>query len=191
MSQFKIDYSRLTLLLVPSFLRSSRILLLLRAAIQGVDSAYGKFTTNRSDNLFRLSNNSQVCYLEHVLNEKYDKTNRKIYIDDYSAYGTLSYIYTEIPEHQDDHMYVYSEKSPSLSSTPILCSEVALATGVTTFNVMIAQTSSDIQPVYDYVNGTINTSTKPAYRRFCALINTYKLAGKKYKVVPYTPKTAT
>ncbi|MDR3704278.1 MAG: hypothetical protein P4L28_12190, partial [Paludibacteraceae bacterium] len=87
MSQFKIDYSRLTLLLVPSFLRSSRILLMLRAAIHGVDSVYGLFTINRNDNLFRLSNNSQVCYLEHVLNYKYDQKEHKIRIDDYSAYG--------------------------------------------------------------------------------------------------------
>ncbi|MDR3706650.1 MAG: hypothetical protein P4L28_12185, partial [Paludibacteraceae bacterium] len=152
------------------------------------------FTINRNDNLFRLSNNSQVCYLEHVLNYKYDQKEHKIRIDDYSAYGTLSYIYWEVKKDDtkdtsNDHLIVYSESSTDLSKTPILCSEVALATGVTTFNVMIANTNSDIGSVCKYVNDPTTTANKLIYRRFCALINTYKLAGKKYKIIPYIPKT--
>ncbi|MDR3706655.1 MAG: hypothetical protein P4L28_12210, partial [Paludibacteraceae bacterium] len=162
------------------------------------------FTINRNDNLFRLSNNSQVCYLEHVLNYKYDQKEHKIRIDDYSAYGTLSYIYWEVngdgkKDTSNDHMKIYKEPTAASTAdditaytdnTPILCSEVALATGVTTFNVMIARTGGDINNVYDYVNNpTLYSSNTLIYRKFCAIINTYKLAGKKYKIIPYTPKT--
>lgn len=206
MSQFKIDYSRLTMLLLPSFLRSSRILLLVRAAVQGVSSLYGIFTVNRNANIYRLSNNSQVCYLEKVLNDAYDKTNRKIHIDDYSAYGTLSYIYSEYiydtqgniidsdTVYAHSHMILYAKPTSSstaaditgYANSPILCSEKALATGQTTFKVMIANTSSDIEPVYSAV-GTQTQDLDKNYRKFCSLINTYKLAGKKYTIAKYTP----
>lgn len=184
MSQFKINYNRLLVLLLPSFLRSPALAALLKSATQGISSLYSNFITNRNNNLIRLNHNSQVCYLQKILNDNYDPTSRKILIDDFSAYGTLSYIYKE--SYIGKHMIIYRQSSDEWESTPILCSEAALATGVTTFTIKLAQTGD----VVDNIIATLGPDQElnSLYRKFCSLVDKYKLAGKKYKIVKYTPK---
>lgn len=65
---FEIDFKRLIVLLLPSWLRRPLIFGLLRAGAVGVERVYGEFTNARAGHIFRLTHNGQVCYLRGVLN---------------------------------------------------------------------------------------------------------------------------
>lgn len=43
---------------------------------------YQVFSRNRLANLYRLQITGQVCYLEKMLNDRYDPVDRRIYIDE-------------------------------------------------------------------------------------------------------------
>lgn len=73
MKVFQINYKRLVLLILPTFLRQPRIFAFLTAMTFAVDELHSRFVKNREGNLFRLQLNGQVCYLRKLLKEKLDQ----------------------------------------------------------------------------------------------------------------------
>ena len=57
---FEIDFKRLIVLLLPSWLRRPLIFGLLRAGAVGVERVYGEFTNARAGHIFRLDRKSVV-----------------------------------------------------------------------------------------------------------------------------------
>jgi hypothetical protein len=90
---FDIDFDRLFLLLIPTFLRKARILALIRCMCFPLIQIYNAFLTYRQKNLYLLNHNSQVYSLENVANDRFDSEARRIYITDGFAHDRL-YIYT-------------------------------------------------------------------------------------------------
>ena len=90
---YKIDFDRLVLLLLPTFLRKPVLFGYVRALITPIASLHYKWSLMRNENIKKLSYNSQRCYLRKALNDKYDPELRRITIG-----GTLNqnqdYIYT-------------------------------------------------------------------------------------------------
>lgn len=79
---FNIDYNTLVRWLLPVPLRKRLILAWLQALVWPVVLLYQAHRRYREANLYRLSISPQVCYLEKLLNDRYDRTDRRIYIDD-------------------------------------------------------------------------------------------------------------
>lgn len=86
---FKIKFERLVQWLIPSFLRQPSIALLLLAANKGLRDTYAVFLNYRDNVNYRLSHNSQVCYMQGMLNDYFDSEDRRIVVVDFSEYGAL------------------------------------------------------------------------------------------------------
>lgn len=115
---FNIDYYRLVKLLLPVMLRRPLLLAFMEAIVSPVDTLYGLFSSNRNANLYRLSITPQVCFLEKALNDRFDISRRRIYIEDGVFYdeqylftegeGLDEYVYTPV-ENKDIYLYTRSE----------------------------------------------------------------------------------
>ncbi len=80
---YKVDFDRLILLLLPTFLRKPVLFSYLRALISPIggssQSVYYRWEKLRAANLKKLEYNSQKCYLRKALNDYHDKEQRRIY----------------------------------------------------------------------------------------------------------------
>lgn len=150
---YKVDFDKLVLLLLPTFLRKPVLFGYVRALITPIASLQYKWSRMRDDNLTKLSYNSQRCYLRKALNDKYDPELRRITID--GTLGTAQdYIYTPA-ENLDVYLGImYLEEDFNYSNSTV------------DFLVNVPG---------QLLNDKINEIT--------ATINFYKLAGKSYKLL--------
>ena len=79
---FNINYYKFLLQLIPVFLRTTVIVAFVDCLITPVKQLYGQFTTYRNNTLYELDHNGQVFSLQNVLNDRFDNTQRRIYITD-------------------------------------------------------------------------------------------------------------
>ena len=68
MRAFEIDFKKLAVLLTPTFLRRAVFTSLMRVLMQPLATLHFTFAARRTDSLFRLEHNGQVCRLKHALN---------------------------------------------------------------------------------------------------------------------------
>ncbi|WP_376777184.1 hypothetical protein [Flavobacterium covae] len=109
---YEVDFKKLAVLLLPIALRKRKTIAFLHCLIQPIDSVYRSWKTKRDDDWYKLAHNGQVCKLEAVLNDEFDKTLRRIYIDDGDSFHQ-KYIFTEEEDEEevflDDTLFVFSE----------------------------------------------------------------------------------
>jgi hypothetical protein len=79
---YDIDFRRLVLLLLPTFLRRPRIVAFVSALISPLSQLHGRFKRFRDDIDYRLTHNSQTCYLRGALNDLLDPVERRITVSD-------------------------------------------------------------------------------------------------------------
>ncbi|BFM42665.1 hypothetical protein CFS9_13060 [Flavobacterium sp. CFS9] len=97
---YKVDWDKLILLLLPTFLRKPVLFGYVRSLITPIASLHYKWSRIREDNLKKLSYNGQRCYLRGALNDRCDSELRRIYIDEVPE-PNLNYIYQ--PEENLDY----------------------------------------------------------------------------------------
>lgn len=109
MKLFEVDIKRLSILLLPTFLRKKRTVAWLYSLVSPIDSLHYSFIQKRERDLYKLSHNGQVCYLRAALNDKFDIDKRRIKIVDGNSYKR-EYIYTrgeQLPKYLGP-VYLYS-----------------------------------------------------------------------------------
>jgi hypothetical protein len=79
---YKVDWDRLVLLLLPTFLRKPNLFGYIKALLSPVDSLHYNWKLMREANLNKLSYNGQKCYLRKALNDIADFELRRIYINE-------------------------------------------------------------------------------------------------------------
>jgi hypothetical protein len=96
---FKIAFTKLVQWLIPTWLRSNTMVLFVLAANKPLREAYDSFDSYRSAVIYQLAHNGQVVYLQKVLNDSFDKTQRRIRVVDFIVYGK-EYLYDagNVPE---------------------------------------------------------------------------------------------
>ncbi|MCT4647556.1 MAG: hypothetical protein N4A74_21390 [Carboxylicivirga sp.] len=156
---FEIDFNKVVLWLVPRVMRTAFNVAWLKELVRPVVSLYNEFTNKRADDLYRLNHNGQVCYLEAVLNDAFDISLRRIYISD--AGGEV----------------------------------VTLINRDTDGNALIINRDSDVNPLiihndsayfggsYDFIVNIPYQFSEADMYRLKALVDYYKLAGKRFDVV--------
>ena len=82
MSSYNINFKRLALLLLPTFLRRPVMVSLLYAAMVPLGHLHAKLMQFSREMGYRLNYNGQTCYLRAVLNDTFDPELRRIYITD-------------------------------------------------------------------------------------------------------------
>ena len=115
---YKIEYNKLVVLLLPTFLRKPSIAGYLRALVLPIDQIYYSWSNWRKENIYKLEHTGQVCSLRGSLNDKFDPTARRIYIGD-GQMNPTTYVHTEAEEQElftntqsesnSETMYVYTE----------------------------------------------------------------------------------
>ena len=79
---YDIDYAKLIGWLTPQELRKNKLRRLFNIIVAPVVVLYQLLLTYRTAKLYQLKITPQKCYLELLLNNRYDFTLRRIYIDD-------------------------------------------------------------------------------------------------------------
>lgn len=161
MNLYQIDYKRLVLLLLPTFLRRSRIYAFLTAMVFSVEELHRQFTRNREANLLRIRRNGQVCYLRALLNDELDPVQRRITLDDASQPGNWLMIYDEAASYQT---LIRSEPGTNTDPVHILYDEAAILENTSFFTVTVPW----------------NVKMEDSTNRLRSLLNEYKLLSKTY-----------
>ena len=184
MKWFELDYKRLVLLLLPTFLRRPRIYAFLTAMTFGVEELHRQFTRQRDANLLRCRRNGQVCYLRALLNDELDPVQRRITLEDASQPGNWLMIYDETASYQTlirsepgtDSNFIpisnpYADSVPNSGYTPvhILYDEAAILENTSFFTVTVPW----------------NAQMEDSTNRLRSLLNEYKLLSKTY-IINYT-----
>lgn len=154
---YKVDWDRLILLLLPTFLRKPVLFGYLRALVSPIggtnESVHYRWERMREANIIKLSYNGQKCYLRKALNDFCDKDLRRITI------GSTAQV-------DQDYLYTQAENLDVYLGTIYLESDFNYVSGTVDFLVNVPAT---------ILNEKINEIT--------ALVDFYKLAGKSYQLV--------
>lgn len=154
---FSIEFTRLSRLLTPVPLRKATLLAWLQVLVSAVAKLHQQFKRNRSNNLYMLAITPQVCYLEKMLNDRFDFGDRRIYISDPIGQDVW-YAYQDA-ELKPEHMYQESEEQPVYTYSDN-------EAGVITTDFVV------------HVPASLNFNEN----EMKALLDMYKMAGKRYKI---------
>ncbi|TXI13513.1 MAG: hypothetical protein E6Q66_10000 [Pedobacter sp.] len=154
---FTLDYRRLIKMLLPAALRKEQMVLWLHALLAPVMRLYLEFLRYRHLVNYRMEHTGQVIYLEKILNERFDTASKQIFIDDGTKYDTIN-------------IFLTAEKKPKYLGKIYLYDHLAYGETGADFQVHIPE---DI-PIW----------TDSGLMAECrSLLNYYKLAGKRYKLI--------
>ena len=107
---YNISYKKFIKWNVPFDLRKPKMMALLTAFVRPIVQVYQAFYRNRKSNLYKLLITPQVCYLERMLNDRFDATQRRIFIGDGEWHDPF-YLYQEA-ELKDQYLYTEAENQP-------------------------------------------------------------------------------
>ena len=147
---FKIAFAKLVQWLVPTWLRSNTMVLLVLAANKPLREAYDKFLTYRDAVDYKIEHNCQVFSIEAVLNDSFDLVLRRIRVVNFVVFGA-TYFFDE-----DEEVLFIGDEDP--------CYLYASDTGLD-FTIQVPKT-------------IINSPAKVAALK--AKTNEYKMAGKQF-----------
>ena len=82
MKVYDVSYKKLSLLLLPTFLRNPVMIALITACVTPIANLHARLIAYRDIKTYRLTHDGQVCYLRAVLNDKFDPEKRRITITD-------------------------------------------------------------------------------------------------------------
>lgn len=150
---YKVDFDKLVLLLLPTFLRKPVLYGYLVALTSPIASLHYRWSQMRDENLKKLSYNCQRCYFRGALNDKFDPILRRITFDD-----TLSL--------QQDYIYTQAENLDVYLGTMWLEQDFNYTVSTVDYLVMVPR---------DIMNTKLN--------EIVALIEFYNLAGKQYQII--------
>lgn len=156
----EINYKRLIVLLLPTFLRQATITAFLRAMTIPIEYLYNQFLANRNSNLYRLKMNGQVCYLRRVLNDAFPEAGGLIRIEDGEEVGAWLFLWDE-----EFDPYLYYTDIPDAGV--FVWDESAILASANNFKVSVPA-----------VVFSVNNDA-----RLRALLNEYKLISKSYTII--------
>lgn len=169
---FNGNIYNMSILLLPLELRVEKVIAWVKVHVSLIKEMKDSFAAYRIVKLFFIAHNSQIIYLEHILNHRFNP-DQNTQDPDYVGNG----IYIEDGQASDE-VYIYNT-SEEASDTYLHNSSEAPFTEVYLYNS--SQTQS-------YVGFIINVPTNfnVNENELKALVNRLKLAGKIYTIKYYT-----
>ncbi|EMY3554513.1 hypothetical protein K5L04_09250 [Flavobacterium psychrophilum] len=149
---FDINFKKMGIGFLPINLRQPKNIAYVLALLEPVEWLYYKWLQKRDFDWYRLKHTGQVCKLRKVLNDNLDKSLRRIYIAQGTAFPR-KYIYTK------------AENKPKYLGTYFIKSQDEYENTGVDFIV--------------FVPTEIKTASIDQLKY---LLNYYKLAGKRYKI---------
>ena len=154
--KYIIDYKRLVVMLLPTFLRKNIVIGFLNSMIFPLFSLKTAFDNCRQSVNYRLYHNGQVCYLRAVVNDFFDPADRRITITDYA--GSVSS--TIIHLREEDNFKIIPERPNAM--------------------IINHRGFSGISN-YDFVVN-VPVSLSSQNDRIIAVVNIYKLVSKRFLI---------
>ena len=90
---FNIDFDILINWITITFLRKGKFIAFLMSCVDPIITLNDNLKEFRNKIIYRLHHNGQVCYLEAVMNDHFDDSERRVYIED-GQVNTGTFIYT-------------------------------------------------------------------------------------------------
>jgi len=148
--------------LVPVPLRGERFVAWIGSLLQPVQSLNATFADEAEAIRYALKLNGQVIYLEHLLNDVFDPSLRRIYIDDpIDTQVITAYVFNKAEAQSP--LYIYN-KVEAVNGLAVIYNKGELNNSTDDFIVHV--------PAADL------TATAQVQMRF--YINKYRIAGKRY-----------
>lgn len=151
---YNVNWSKLMHLLLPTFLRQSRMIAFLNLFAQQMTLIFNKWLLGKIQHEIWLAHNAQVCYLQKILNDEFPNPDRMIRITDGQLYQRM-YIYTK------------NEKKPKWLGVMHIRQAIDYADVGYDFFVVVPKTLQ-LEEIKHKMN---------------ALIQRYKLASKRYTII--------
>ena len=117
MSRYLVNFAKVAELLLPPFLRNPKMLAWLKALVKPIQVINTDFLAFIRRIRYRIRFNGQVIYLEHLLNDFYDPTLRRIYLADGDALGLPQFIYNRV---ENRSLFVRNQNENSNTTPPFL-----------------------------------------------------------------------
>lgn len=158
-SYFNINYARIGVLMLPTFLRKRLLVAFVKAMMKPLDNLNANFTAYRESldtNLY-----SQVCYMQGVLNDNFDPLERRIRIQN-ATLDKSSFLYWR----ENKNKFVRLSKEGTPNFLPRLENRDGLI-GVDNPNFEV------VLPI-----GYVLSEKEETFMR--SLVNQNKLASKRY-----------
>lgn len=163
---YKVNWHKLGTSLLPVFLRKKRLLAFIKVLLFPLYSLHAEFARFKADMIYRQSHNSQVCYLEAVLNDEFDDLQRRIKIKGVEIRAAVRFYEPD----EKKEVWFYEEQD----NKPVYFYNSTYYGGDgADFTVLCP---ADILPATKREQETQLT-------RMNALINYYKLASKSHKII--------
>lgn len=108
--RYDINYTKFVAERIPHEISPSPTPEWMMAMVSPMVLIYNLLKTFRDRVLYRLAITPQVCYLEKMLNDYYDTSSRRIYIEDGSEYSKL-YVFLKA-ELKPDFVFTKAEDKP-------------------------------------------------------------------------------
>ena len=160
MNRYRIELKKFGLLLLPTFLRKPVIGALLYSAINPLSEIFAAFLDFKTSTDYRLTHNGQICYLRAVLNDAFDEEKRRIMVADSGVNGGVIRLFMS----ELENSLMIPQRA---AGTGLIINRRGFA-GVGSYDFWITIP-------YDLAS-TIDTA------RLKGIINTYKLASKRYAI---------
>lgn len=158
-----INFKAVFQYLVPFRIRQSRMVEYMAALLAPLQVINGYFASHVETIRYDLKFNGQVMYLEHVLNDKFDNTLRRVYIDDPSGQQIFTpYVFNRIEQQPPLHLFNVADAKPLLENI-VLRNQVEL----------LVTTDFVVKVPVGIFNSTIQVQMSD-------LIDRYRIAGKRY-----------
>lgn len=154
---YNLDENKLAIWHTPYLIRQTNWRLLMSVLTSPLDALVDTFTAFRAAKMYRFSHNSQTCYLRAVLNDSLDSYQRRITITDFSNGRDRIFFWPQT-----------SERDVNFGSPVYFWPNDQYSDSGLDFTVNIP---TDV------------ATTDSGMALLKALLNEYKLAGKKYNIV--------
>lgn len=160
MDKYDVNFKRLALLLLPTFLRRPLLAAFAYAFVSPLQYLHTRFILWKRESDYRLEHNGQVCYLRALLNDKFDPIERRITI-------------TETVENVG---FINMHKREEDSAVLVPCRESGQI-------LILNRRGYGGASGYDFwVNLPLVLYDKVDIMQVRAVVNTYKLASKRFSI---------
>ncbi|MGB1307545.1 MAG: hypothetical protein ACPG6B_01445 [Oceanihabitans sp.] len=88
-----LDHLKLVKLSLPTFFRETRTVAFVFSLFAPLIAQYERFINHKDDAIYRVSHNGSITLLQKVLNDKFDFTERRIYIKNVQLHDALRFYY--------------------------------------------------------------------------------------------------
>lgn len=159
----RIDYRKLVILLLPTFLRRPVLMAWLRAMVYPLQQLHDRHQSARTQRLYEVRHTSQICFIKDALNKEFGITDYAagFEIEDINAKGNWIWVYDENVERFDDEQHMLFDEPTWIHDTSSILPPTSAFTVLVPKHIEIDETND---------------------ARIRSVVNKYRLASRTFEI---------